>query len=283
MITVGRLLQTSSGTRSRRNGHRIRSGSTAATAARTVPSSTAVCHETSCPARRSSIHTRWARPLNDEQSRRILTQVSDAGSRGAGRRRPPPGARAAHVAVRAGRRTGPASAGWPPTFEAAAQEIEEAHGVPDRRRRRRRRASSTATARRSSPPPARRCSTRRSSPATRRRSRCTPRRATGGWRSSCATAGRASTVGGAGDRRGVRESIVGRMERHGGRAAIHAAPGGGGPRSSSCSSGGGGVMSAARASSSSTTTRCFAPACAPSSTGSSTSSATPPPSPRRSR
>lgn len=30
------------------------------------------------------------------------------------------------------------------------------------------------------------------------------------------------------DRRGVRESIVGRMERHGGRAAIHAAPGGGG-------------------------------------------------------
>ena len=30
------------------------------------------------------------------------------------------------------------------------------------------------------------------------------------------------------DRRGVRESIVGRMQRHGGRAAIHAAPGGGG-------------------------------------------------------
>ena len=30
------------------------------------------------------------------------------------------------------------------------------------------------------------------------------------------------------DRRGIRESIVGRMERHGGRAAIHAAPGGGG-------------------------------------------------------
>ncbi len=30
------------------------------------------------------------------------------------------------------------------------------------------------------------------------------------------------------DRRGVRESILGRMERHGGRAAIHAAPGGGG-------------------------------------------------------
>ncbi len=29
------------------------------------------------------------------------------------------------------------------------------------------------------------------------------------------------------DRRGVRESIVGRMERHGGRAAIHASPGGG--------------------------------------------------------
>ncbi len=30
------------------------------------------------------------------------------------------------------------------------------------------------------------------------------------------------------DRRGVRESIIGRMTRHGGRAAIHAAPGGGG-------------------------------------------------------
>ena len=29
------------------------------------------------------------------------------------------------------------------------------------------------------------------------------------------------------DRRGVRESIVGRMERHGGRAAISASPGGG--------------------------------------------------------
>jgi signal transduction histidine kinase len=29
------------------------------------------------------------------------------------------------------------------------------------------------------------------------------------------------------DRRGVRESIVGRMARHGGRAAIHASPGGG--------------------------------------------------------
>jgi signal transduction histidine kinase len=29
------------------------------------------------------------------------------------------------------------------------------------------------------------------------------------------------------DRRGVRESIVGRMERHGGRAAVHTAPGAG--------------------------------------------------------
>ena len=27
------------------------------------------------------------------------------------------------------------------------------------------------------------------------------------------------------DRRGVRESIVGRMERHGGRATVHTAPG----------------------------------------------------------
>jgi signal transduction histidine kinase len=29
------------------------------------------------------------------------------------------------------------------------------------------------------------------------------------------------------DRRGVRESILGRMERHGGRAVIHTAPGAG--------------------------------------------------------
>jgi signal transduction histidine kinase len=29
------------------------------------------------------------------------------------------------------------------------------------------------------------------------------------------------------DRRGVRESIVGRMERHGGHATVHTAPGGG--------------------------------------------------------
>jgi signal transduction histidine kinase len=29
------------------------------------------------------------------------------------------------------------------------------------------------------------------------------------------------------DRRGVRESIVGRMERHGGRATVHTAPGAG--------------------------------------------------------
>jgi signal transduction histidine kinase len=29
------------------------------------------------------------------------------------------------------------------------------------------------------------------------------------------------------DRRGVRESIVGRMDRHGGRAVVHSAPGAG--------------------------------------------------------
>jgi hypothetical protein len=29
------------------------------------------------------------------------------------------------------------------------------------------------------------------------------------------------------DRRGVRESILGRMTRHGGRATVHSAPGGG--------------------------------------------------------
>jgi hypothetical protein len=28
-----------------------------------------------------------------------------------------------------------------------------------------------------------------------------------------------------GDRRGIAQSIVGRMERHGGRAAVHSAPG----------------------------------------------------------
>ena len=38
-------------------------------------------------------------------------------------------------------------------------------------------------------------------------------------------AGDAATV--PDDRRGVRESIVGRMTRHGGRAAVHRAPGGG--------------------------------------------------------
>ena len=49
MITVGRDRHTSSGTRSRRKGQTISSGSRASTARRTVSSSTACCHVTSCP------------------------------------------------------------------------------------------------------------------------------------------------------------------------------------------------------------------------------------------
>ena len=77
MITVGRARHTSSGTRSRRKGQTIRSGSRASTARRTVSSSTACCHATTCPARRSSTHTRWVSPLNEEQSRRIFTCASE--------------------------------------------------------------------------------------------------------------------------------------------------------------------------------------------------------------
>ena len=63
---------------------------------------------------------------------------------------------------------------------------------------------------------------------------------------------------------GVRESIIGRMARHGGRAEVHTAPGEGtevvlevvAPRS-------GGAVTR-RGCSSSTTTRCSAPACGPS-------------------
>ena len=65
------------------------------------------------------------------------------------------------------------------------------------------------------------------------------------------------------DRRGLRESIVGRMERHGGRAAIHTAPGRG-------HRGRAGAVSDASRRASSTTTGCSAPACAPSSTAWST-------------
>ena len=59
-------------------------------------------------------------------------------------------------------------------------------------------------------------------------SRSTPRpaRAHGGLRPRPRAGLRPAAV--PADRRGVRESIIGRMERHGGRAAIHAAPGGGG-------------------------------------------------------
>ena len=47
-------------------------------------------------------------------------------------------------------------------------------------------------------------------------------------RCSCATAGRASTPPPCpADRRGLRESVLGRMERHGGRAEIHTRPGAG--------------------------------------------------------
>ena len=79
--------------------------------------------------------------------------------------RPPPGARAARVARRASR--GPATGdGLAAALEAAAAEVEEAHGVAGRGRHGRRRAARRARRRRSSRPPARRWSTRPSSPAT---------------------------------------------------------------------------------------------------------------------
>ena len=57
---------------------------------------------------------------------------------------------------------------------------------------------------------------------------CTPRATPAARRCSSAIAGRASTPSAVpGDRRGVRDSIVGRMERHGGRARVANAPGGG--------------------------------------------------------
>jgi len=72
------------------------------------------------------------------------------------------------------------------------------------------------------------------------------------------------------DRRGVRESIVGRMARHGGTATLHTAPGQGTEVELTLED-----RECTRASSSSTTTSCSAPACAPSSPPTSRSSATP--------
>ena len=103
-------------------------------------------------------------------------------------------------------------------LEAAAAEVEETHGVPvevvavgdaplDER------GEALVAAAREALVNAAKFAGRR------RRSRSTPRSTTSASRCSCATAGRASTPTRVpADRRGVRESIVGRMERHGGRA-----------------------------------------------------------------
>ena len=111
-------------------------------------------------------------------------------------------------------------------LRAAAAEVEEAHGVPvevvtvgDRDLDDRHRALVAAAARGAG---------QRGAPrAARRADRAvTSRSPTGAPRSSSATAARASTPARSpDDRRGVRESIVGRMARHGGRAAVHSTPG----------------------------------------------------------
>ena len=77
--------QTSAGTRSRRNGQITRSGRLSAIAARSASSSPACWTMTSCPAARSSIQTRWVRPLNAEQSSMIRIGCRSTTVRGEGR------------------------------------------------------------------------------------------------------------------------------------------------------------------------------------------------------
>ena len=136
------------------------------------------------------------------------------------RARPPPGARAARVAQRRPRRGRARDA-----RRRRSSRRGRGRGATTACRSRSSRsatARSTTTPRRWSPPRARRSSTPPSSPAPSR-SRVYAEVGRGrASRSSSATAGRASTPTRCpADRRGVRESIVGRMERHGGRAMIH--------------------------------------------------------------
>jgi hypothetical protein len=76
MMIVGQRSQTRAGTRSRRNGHTISSGSNDSTAETIADSLVASSTVTSCPPARSSSHARWVRPLKAEQSRRILITVT---------------------------------------------------------------------------------------------------------------------------------------------------------------------------------------------------------------
>ncbi len=72
MMIVRTRPHTSAGTRSRRNGQMIRSGSNSRTAEDMTASSMASSTVTSWPRARSASHARWLRPLNAEQSRRTL-------------------------------------------------------------------------------------------------------------------------------------------------------------------------------------------------------------------
>ena len=136
--------------------------------------------------------------------------------------RPPPGARAARLA---GREAGTgAGARLAAALEAAAADVEERCGVPvevvvvgDRldgnrgdRRGSTRGDDERGEVRRPLDGGRVRRERRRPHPGVRARP----------W-------ARFDPAGVPGDRRGVRESIVGRMERHGGRARVTSAPGGG--------------------------------------------------------
>ena len=128
---VGYDVHTSSGTRSRRNGQITTSGWTAATAARSAWSPPATCTVTSCPAACSSVHARWVRPLNAEQSNMIRQQRPlDAGraQRWAGQRLQTQhkvvpvwtrGARMLHRAVGALEHKALAHLGYPPAVGAS--------------------------------------------------------------------------------------------------------------------------------------------------------------------
>ena len=137
-----------------------------------------------------------------------------------------PGARPARSAVRRGTRAREPALDRRGAARGGRRGRGRAPGE-DRRRHRGRRAARRRQRRRSWPRRARRSST---PPSTRpmRRCRCSRRSTTGAWPPTCATAAPASTSRRSRqDRRGVRDSIVARMVRHGGHAAVRTAPGGG--------------------------------------------------------